>query len=104
MPLFQPPSVVFALFASTAHHHARGARAVGAHLRYAADGGWAVGGPVGLGPRRLPLIANNTRLLVLDRVRIPNLASALLTANRARPAARPTRLAGHQLMSCMCHV
>ncbi len=47
--------------------------------------------------RRLPLVANNTRLLILSGVPIPNLASAVLAANTRRLAADWRRVHGHPL-------
>ena len=90
-----------------AQHYLGDLRPLGACLRYVAtvDDRWVallawgpavwvcrprerwLGWAPSLRRRRLPLIANNTRFLILDGVQIPNLASAVLGANTARLAA-----------------
>ena len=100
-----------------AQHYLGDVRAVGARLRYVAtvDEQWVallawgpaawvcrpreswVGWAPALRRRRLPLIANNTRFLILTGVRIPNLASAVLTANTRRLAADWRRVHRHPL-------
>ena len=47
--------------------------------------------------RRLPLVANNTRFLILSGVLIPNLASAVLAPNTRRLTADWRRVHGHPL-------
>lgn len=56
--------------------------------------GWA---PL-LRRHRLPFIANNTRFLILDGVRVPNLASAGLAANVKRLAADWRRAHRHPVL------
>ena len=53
--------------------------------------GWAPA----LRRRRLSLVANNTRFLILNGMRIPNLASAVLAANTRRLAADWRRVHRH---------
>ena len=90
-----------------AEHYLGDGRMIGESLRYVAtvDGQWVallawaaaawccaprdrwLGWPPHLRKRRLPYIVNNTRFLILNGMRIPNLASAVLAKNTKRLAA-----------------
>lgn len=100
------------------HHYLGFAGMVGESLRYVAEGGgqWVallgwqaaalkcrprdrwIGWPPVLHYQRLPLIANNGRFLILPEVKLPNLASRVLSLNLKRLCADWQAVHGHPLL------
>jgi hypothetical protein len=102
-----------------AHHYLKSSRLVGERLRYVAqfDGQWValvswsaaayhlkdredwLGWSDEQRRRRLALVANNSRFLILPGVDCPNLASRVLALNAARLSADWERVYGHPILA-----
>jgi hypothetical protein len=102
-----------------AHHYLKSSRLVGEQLRYVAqvDGQWLalvswsaaayhlkdredwLGWSDAQRRRRLALVANNSRFLILPGVDCPNLASRVLALNGARLSADWERAYGHPILA-----